>query len=63
MCKLCGVYFKLNKLKYSLSIAMILETDKILKNIGVKLNIIDRIDLKHKDTTFLYLPHRVCEEW
>jgi len=41
---------------------MILETDKMLRHIGVNVNWIDRPDHKH-DCSAIYLPYRVCESW
>jgi len=61
-CKFCEVEFKSNLLKYKLSAKMILETELILKHIGINLNI-PRSDLSHVDASSLYLPYRVCEEW
>lgn len=50
------------KLKHSLTTKMILETDVMLKHVGINLNFIDRPDLKHIDSSVIYLPYRVCED-
>ena len=41
---------------------MILETDQMLKHVGINLNFIERPDLKHTDSSVVYLPYRVCED-
>ncbi len=64
-CKLCGIDYSKQKLKYKLTTKMILETDKMLKHVQFdksKFNVIDRADLKHTDYSMIYLPYRVCED-
>jgi hypothetical protein len=41
---------------------MILETDIMLKHVGINMNFIERPDLKHTDSSVIYLPFRVCED-
>lgn len=41
---------------------MILETDIMLKHVGINMNFIERPDLKHTDSSIIYLPYRVCED-
>lgn len=41
---------------------MILETDIMLKHVGINMNLIERPDLKHVDSSIIYLPYRVCED-
>jgi len=41
---------------------MILETDIMLKLVGINVNFIERPDLKHMDSSIIYLPYRVCED-
>ena len=50
-------------LKYKLTSKMIFETDKMLKHLGININWINRPDLHHNDSTVVYLPYRVCEDW
>ena len=64
-CKLCGIDYSKQQLKYKLTTKMILETDKMLKHVQFdksKFNVIDRADLKHTDYSMIYLPYRVCED-
>ena len=64
-CKLCGINYSKQKLKYKLTTKMILETDNMLKHVQFeknKFNCIDRPDLKHTDYSMIYLPYRVCED-
>ena len=64
-CKLCGINYSKQKLKYKLTTKMILETDNMLKHVQFeknKFNVIDRADLKHTDYSMIYLPYRVCED-
>lgn len=41
---------------------MILETDIMLKHVGINMNFVERPDLKHVDSSVIYLPYRVCED-
>ncbi len=41
---------------------MILDTDIMLKHVGINMNFIERPDLKHVDSSVIYLPYRVCED-
>jgi len=41
---------------------MILETDIMLKHVGINTSFIERPDLKHTDSSVIYLPYRVCED-
>jgi hypothetical protein len=50
------------KLKYNLTTKMILETDIMLKHVGIDMKFIERPDLKHTDSSVIYLPYRVCED-
>lgn len=61
-CKFCGMKFMPQKLKYNLTTKMILETDLMLKHVGIDMKFIERPDLKHTDSSVLYLPFRVCED-
>ena len=48
-CKFCGMKFMPQKLKYNLTTKMILETDLMLKHVGIDMKFIERPDLKHTD--------------
>lgn len=61
-CKFCGMKFEPKKLKYNLTTKMILETDLMLKHVGIDMKFIERPDLKHTDSSVIYLPFRVCED-
>ena len=63
-CKFCGLDYRKDKLKYHLSTKNIIETDKLLKQLGYKMDCIEnRPDLQLTYSSTIYIPNRVCEDW